>query len=280
MGVVCENGLVRVWKLHEPSVFINTNCSDVLTTGNLANFHITVDGVVFLMLGNGCSYSYSKQLESWLVVNSLDPIVRIGVSSFVQSQSKNMRQYPLNTVQSLQNNQFGVGRGFKDRYIRVFNHWIYLTYFVCQRSNTDWEKAAKLSFIENQINIAQSINSAVELEHWYGILGLHLAEHGTEAKVRMLLDKLVGVPNGLNSAHLTNQVDDKYLVSANIICVLYLLKYFIPGNSKATTATKIAIHHSNCTTVATNLHWVFRAAGQLVSTYDLLSSLAKLNNKK
>lgn len=120
VGVVCENGLVRVWKLHEPSVFINTNCSDVQTTGPLSNFHITDDGVVFLMLGNGCSYSYSKQLESWLVVNSRDPIVRVGLSSFVQSQSNNMRQFPLNTVQSMQNNQFGIGRGFKDRYVYLY----------------------------------------------------------------------------------------------------------------------------------------------------------------
>lgn len=81
------------------------------------------------------------------------------------------------------------------------------------RTNTDWEKAAKLSFIENQINIAKSINSAVEFEHWYGILGLHLAEHGTEAKVRMLLDQLVGVPSGLNNSHASNQANDKYLVS-------------------------------------------------------------------
>lgn len=80
------------------------------------------------------------------------------------------------------------------------------------RSNAEWEKAAKLSFIENQINIAQSINSAVELEHWYGILGLHLAEHGTEAKVRMLFDKLVGVPNGLNNSQVSNKADKKYLV--------------------------------------------------------------------
>lgn len=85
------------------------------------------------------------------------------------------------------------------------------------RSNNEWEKAAKLSFIENQIHIAKSINSTVELEHWYGILGLHLAEHGTETKVRMLLDTLVGVPNG------SNQGDDTYLVSVcNTVIWLYM----------------------------------------------------------
>lgn len=105
-----------MWTLREPSVFLNTNCSDVLSSGSLSNFHITMDGVVFLMLGNGCSYTFSKQLESWLVVNSRDPITRIGVAAFVQSQTKNMRQFPLNNVQSMQNNQLGVVRGFKDRF--------------------------------------------------------------------------------------------------------------------------------------------------------------------
>lgn len=119
-------------------MFINSSCTDVLTTGHLSNFHITDDGVVFLMLANGCSYSYSKQLESWLVVNSRDPIVRIGVAAFVQSQSKNMRTFPLNTVQSMQHNQLGGGRGFQDRFEYTTPIYIYLIYivFMCHSDPT------------------------------------------------------------------------------------------------------------------------------------------------
>lgn len=56
----------------------------------------------------------------------------------------------------------------------------------------EWQHVAKLSFIENQIKICESIGSSVELEHWYSILGTHLALHGTESRVRILLDDLLG----------------------------------------------------------------------------------------
>lgn len=51
---------------------------------------------------------------------------------------------------------------------------------------------AKLSFIENQIKICESINSPIELEHWYSMLGTHLASHGSEFRIRILLDELLG----------------------------------------------------------------------------------------
>lgn len=60
------------------------------------------------------------------------------------------------------------------------------------RSNAAWQHTAKLSFIENQIKICESINSPVELEQWYSILGLHLAQHGNENRIRILLDDLLG----------------------------------------------------------------------------------------
>lgn len=60
------------------------------------------------------------------------------------------------------------------------------------RSNITWQSAAKLSFIENQIKVCEAISSPVELEHWYIVLGSHLAKYGTERRLRTLLDDLLG----------------------------------------------------------------------------------------
>lgn len=66
VGVVGENGLVKVWTLQQPrTMHLNTTCSDIFATGHLSSFRITDDGIVFIMLRNGSSYSYSKQLDSW-----------------------------------------------------------------------------------------------------------------------------------------------------------------------------------------------------------------------
>lgn len=59
-------------------------------------------------------------------------------------------------------------------------------------SSSNWQITAKLSFIENQIKICEAINSPAELEQWYSTLGLHLAQHGPEKRIRLLLDDLLG----------------------------------------------------------------------------------------
>lgn len=88
------------------------------------------------------------------------------------------------------------------------------TFFV-DRSNDDWKPTAKLSFIENQIKICESINSPVELELWYSTLGLHLAHHGTEKRIRILLDELLGSPMSLliSSKSQLNRKKDTILVT-------------------------------------------------------------------
>lgn len=83
----------------------------------------------------------------------------------------------------------------------------------------DWENAAKLQFIENQIKICEEIHSPSELEYWYTILGTHLAQHGTETRVQNVLDELLG--SGLKFA--SNTIPEKILV--NNIC--FLLSYSV-----------------------------------------------------
>lgn len=65
---------------------------------------ITENGYPFISLSNGTAYSYSKKLDSWLVLNSRDPIVRHGLTSGYNAPSssiaKNMKLYPLMSFQS------------------------------------------------------------------------------------------------------------------------------------------------------------------------------------
>lgn len=68
---------------------------------------------------------------------------------------------------------------------------IIIIYF-CSTNGT-WRNTAKLQFIEDQIKICEAINSPAELEHWYSLLGLHLAQYGSETRIRILLDDLLGV---------------------------------------------------------------------------------------
>lgn len=83
------------------------------------------------------------------------------------------------------------------------------SFIVPPRSNTAWQHAAKLSFIENQIKICESINSPAELEQWYSILGLHLAQHGQEKRIRLLLDDLLGASISFSFAAQTSERQKK-----------------------------------------------------------------------
>jgi protein HIRA/HIR1 len=55
-----------------------------------------------------------------------------------------------------------------------------------------FEAQSKISFIEHQIQLCEVVNSPLELKHWYSLLGFQLAKHGTEKKVRQVLDDLLG----------------------------------------------------------------------------------------
>lgn len=63
--------------------------------------------------------------------------------------------------------------------------------------NASWTHGARLSFIENQIRICIAIRSPIEMEHWYSVLGAHLAKHGDEKRIRTHLNDLLGTPDNL-----------------------------------------------------------------------------------
>lgn len=60
---------MRVWRLTPAPARIhcNTVCTDVLSAagGYVTHLHCSDAGVVFVVLANGCAYSYCPRLESW-----------------------------------------------------------------------------------------------------------------------------------------------------------------------------------------------------------------------
>lgn len=70
-GIVTECGQIRVWNLTEGSIYIRATCHDLFptqstsTTPEVYYFHVTEAGILYVILSNGCAYSYSKQLETW-----------------------------------------------------------------------------------------------------------------------------------------------------------------------------------------------------------------------
>lgn len=64
-GVVTECGTVRIWNIVEQCIYLSASCSDILGGSYVSNFHISEVGIVFVLLSNSFSYSYSKKLESW-----------------------------------------------------------------------------------------------------------------------------------------------------------------------------------------------------------------------
>lgn len=80
------------------------------------------------------------------------------------------------------------------------------------RTNGAWKSTIKLQFIENQIKICEEIKSPRELEYWYSMLGAHLSQYGTEKRVRVLLDDLLG------SIFQRNRSTESILVSPKVPC--------------------------------------------------------------
>lgn len=69
-GIITESGTIRVWNLSEKKIFISATCHDLFSDTSTAKlsisfFHVSEAGILYVMLSNGCAYSYSKNLESW-----------------------------------------------------------------------------------------------------------------------------------------------------------------------------------------------------------------------
>ncbi|XP_055592877.1 protein HIRA homolog isoform X2 [Uranotaenia lowii] len=184
-AVLTENSTLRIWDLVDLSIYLSANCADIMGTSFASLFHVTDQGIPFIVLANGSSYSYSKKLESWIIANSADPITRHGlISTKAGAPIRNVKTFPLATIQSFSTSSPLKARSF------------------VENSNNGWQNSAMLAFVENQIKIAEMINSQNEMKHWYLMLGFQLGQYGDESKIRQVLDGLMGSSfNMLENGH-------------------------------------------------------------------------------
>ncbi|XP_036343366.1 LOW QUALITY PROTEIN: protein HIRA homolog [Rhagoletis pomonella] len=175
VGVVTDCGTLRIWHIEERRIFLSTTCNDIGgKLGTVVQFNITEDGIPMILYANGSAYSYSPQLQSWLVLNNKDPLVRHGLQTTIPKDfEKNYFSYPLISTQAA-TNTFAAMNTSVDMNMQ------------------DWQSSAKLNFIENQLMIAEAINSPEELIFWYNMYAYQLALSGTEQRLRILLDDLLG----------------------------------------------------------------------------------------
>lgn len=105
MGVVTENGTLRIWKIKSRMAVLANSCSDIVAkNGSVIQFYITEQAVPLILCANGNAYSYSSQMQSWLVVNSIDPITHCGLQAFIpKTFSGNFASFPVTSVQTIAN---------------------------------------------------------------------------------------------------------------------------------------------------------------------------------
>lgn len=203
VGVVTDCGILRIWHIEERRIFLAVTCHEIGgKLGTVVQFVITEDGVPMVLFSNGNAYSYSEQLQSWLVLSTKDPIIRHGLQTTIPKDfQKNYFSYPLISTQAA-TNTFATKNTSVDMNIN------------------DWQSSAKISFIENQIMLSEAINSSHELIFWYNMYAYQLAISGTEQNLRLLLDGLLG-PSPLNVTHEHKILSvPKHQLLANVLDVL------------------------------------------------------------
>lgn len=105
VGVVTDCGTLRIWRIEERRIFLAVTCHEIGgKLGTVVQFVITEDGVPMILFSNGNAYSYSKQLQSWLVLSTKDPIIRHGLQTTIPKDfQKNYFSYPLISTQAATN---------------------------------------------------------------------------------------------------------------------------------------------------------------------------------
>lgn len=207
-------------------------------------------------------------LYSRVTLNSRDPIIRLGISSLPTNTHKTMKKYPLGLIQSTTQLQQLNAPNLQDSWVEssplTFGH--YSKYLQKnRRSNISWKHAAKLTFIENQIQTCIAIQSPQELEHWYSILGIHLAKNGDEKRIRTHLKDLLGTPDGLMMIDGEETKKETILVwfnlDSNRKTAFHTNGMFPPfsGHRKTQTIEMCSWSFEASTTMATNLHRIRRA---------------------
>lgn len=170
----------------------NSNSTNQATMNTILMFAITANGTPFIVLGNGTSYCYSRQLDSWLVLSGRDLLQQRAMIRCAPTPNTDMKRFPLTSIQTT------VLGMMSPQVIRAAQ---------IGGQGTEWESLAQLSFIENQLRLCQAIKSPDELKYWYSRLGYTLALGvGTEMRLRQLLDDLLGPVYASAEVHRKRQV--------------------------------------------------------------------------
>ncbi|XP_061396892.1 protein HIRA homolog [Musca vetustissima] len=182
VGVVTECGLLRIWNIEKCTCVLSTTCSDIFGKhGAIYQYTITENGVPLIVFSDGNSYSFSPQMQAWLVVSAKDPITRHGIKNSIPKEfPKDYQDFPLMSVQSSTN------------FFATTSAGIELFFFFFSSNANDWQSIAKIQFAENQIKLCEMIKSPEELKFWYSMLVFYVSTLGNEKKLRDLLNDLLG----------------------------------------------------------------------------------------
>lgn len=92
-----------MWNVDKSKIHMRSSCTDVLNgNGSINMFYVTDNGIPFISTSLGSAYSYCVDMECWMLVNANDPVTRCGLNGAI-TNVKNMKQYPLATVQYISN---------------------------------------------------------------------------------------------------------------------------------------------------------------------------------
>ncbi|XP_068152297.1 protein HIRA homolog [Drosophila tropicalis] len=177
VGVLTECGILRIWNIVKRNVHMAASCQDLLDKhGTAVNFIITDKGMPLIAFPNCNSYSYSVNLQSWLVLATRDPIMYNGIRGTLPRQMDGVSQkFPLLSMQANSQNYYSLRSS--------------------QETNTEcWQQPAKFIFIENQIKLCEALESLDEFKHWHMMMVFQLATYGSEHHLRLFLDDLLNNP--------------------------------------------------------------------------------------
>ncbi|KAK4876707.1 hypothetical protein RN001_009213 [Aquatica leii] len=162
--VLTRTGLIHMWDLeNEKSILNRISVRSLLSNkGSVSSCTLTDANLPLITLTDGRAYSYSLNLQTWVLLsNPLDPVSKAG-GSLSKSVSTTL---PLASLQKS----------------------------IPVHGTTDTlPSGVTLSFLESQICASTLLRSSAEFKHWLLTTVNHLLEKGPECRLRSILDELMG----------------------------------------------------------------------------------------
>ncbi|XP_018336121.1 protein HIRA homolog [Agrilus planipennis] len=162
--VLTRTGLLYMWDLQKAKALVNRVSVRSLISNNVTvnGCRITSSGQPLVTLSDGKAFSYSCDLQTWVLLsNPVDAISKAG-GSMSRSVSNIL---PLASLQKA---------------------------MPVQGNNDSLPSGIILSFLENQIAASTVLQSASEFKHWLITTVNHLLDKGPECRLRFILDDLMG----------------------------------------------------------------------------------------